>query len=167
MLSQDALQAITDYFAAQAGAQADAVLVAYLFGSHARGEAHALSDVDVAVLLPEGLTPKQRLERRMDIIADLAAILGTNDVDVAVLNDASLALGYRVLRDGRLLYCGDEEARVLHRAFTVTRYLDFEPILNRHYQAIIERAKTGNLNSGHNPYRGALERYRQRAGRTE
>ena len=39
------------------------VRLAYLFGSQAQGRAHALSDVDVAVLLAEHLSPLEQVAR--------------------------------------------------------------------------------------------------------
>lgn len=96
------------------------VVVAYLFGSRARGTARPGSDVDVAVLLDDAADPHARQ-------LDLAAALG-GDADVVVLNDAPVALAYRVLRDGVLLVCRSERARVHHHARTVGRYLDTAPL---------------------------------------
>jgi hypothetical protein len=100
------------------------VLVAYLFGSVARGTAGALSDVDVAVLLVEDVDP---LDARLRLMADVAASIGSDDVDVVVLNTAPVALGYRVLRDGVVLLNRDNHARVEHWVRMVDRYIDMEP----------------------------------------
>lgn len=137
------------------------ILLAYLFGSYARGEANALSDIDVGLLLSEGMSAQERFERRLTIGLDLQRSFQRNDVDVVILNDAPLALAYRVLRDGQLLGCRDEDVRIQYSATIVSRYLDFKPFIERHHQAILERAQRGELMDGHNPYRGALERYRQ------
>ena len=48
------LPAIEQYFAAL-----DEVVLAYLFGSHARGEAGPLSDIDIAVLLRDTCTRQE------------------------------------------------------------------------------------------------------------
>ena len=96
------------------------VVVAYLFGSRARGTARAGSDADVAVLLADDADPHARH-------VELSAALGP-DVDVVVLNHAPVALGYRVLRDGVVLVNRDDHARVRHWVRTVDRYLDSEPL---------------------------------------
>ncbi len=101
------------------------VVVAYLFGSAARGRAGPLSDLDVAVLLGEGADPASA---QLDLIGDLAAATGTDRVDVVVLNEAPSELAFRVLRDGRLLLCRDDAARVRHRVRTILEYLDLEPL---------------------------------------
>lgn len=52
----------------------------------------------------------------------LMGILRIKDVDVVLLNQAPLALRYRVLRDGVLLYCRDPNIRVEFTAHTVSAY---------------------------------------------
>jgi hypothetical protein len=137
------------------------VVLAYLFGSQARGEAGPHSDVDIAVLLRGQPDDDRSLDARMDLGAALSALLGRNDVDVVILNQAPLALAYRVLRDGVLLLCRDEDARIAYTWRTVSEYLDYEPFLRRYERALLERARRGELTHGYNPYRGALERYRR------
>lgn len=108
-----------DELATRLGAEQD-VVVAYLFGSMARGTQRPGSDRDVAVLVAGGADPHQRQ-------LDLSAALGEG-VDVVVLNVAPVTLAYRVVRDGVLLVCRDETARVRHRAETISRYLDTAPL---------------------------------------
>jgi predicted nucleotidyltransferase len=131
--------ALEAYFAAL-----DDVVLAYLFGSHARGQAGPLSDIDVAVLLAGQPDDSRCFDMRLEIIGGLIDILRADDVDVAILNQTPLALRYRVLRDGVLLFCRDHQA-----------------MIERHEHAILERARKGELLHGHNPHRGTLERYRR------
>lgn len=98
------------------------VLVAYLYGSHARGRAGPLSDVDVAVLL-DGDTE----DRGLELASAVAKAVAPARADVVVLNDAPLPLAYRVLRDGTLLVSRNDRARVEHWVHTVDRYLDMAP----------------------------------------
>lgn len=116
----------------------DDVLVAYLFGSTARGTAGPLSDVDVAVLLQEDGDP---LERQLDLVGEVSSAIGSDLVDVILLNEASIALAYRVLRDGRLIFSRDERARIQHRVSTVDRYLDMEPFRRVQAQGLRQRIR--------------------------
>jgi uncharacterized protein len=100
-------------------AGAPGVLVAYLYGLRARGRAGPLSDVDVAVLLDS-----DDEERRLELTAAIAEAAAPARADVVVLNNAPLALSYRVLRDGTILASRDDQARVQHWVRTVDRYLD-------------------------------------------
>jgi len=145
----------------------DDVQLAYLFGSYARGQAGPLADVDVAVLLDDTLGGDRCFEMRLEIIGSLMDILRTHQVDAIILNQAPLALGYRVLREGILLYCRDRQVMIEFTARTVSAYLDFKPVIERHERAILDRARKGELLHGYNPHRGALERYRQLRERLE
>jgi predicted nucleotidyltransferase len=75
------------------------VLAAFLFGSQARGTAGLLSDIDVAVLHTEEITPRQRLDLRLDLASRAGAALGTGEIDVVLLNGAPPLLRDRVLGD--------------------------------------------------------------------
>ncbi|OLE25669.1 MAG: hypothetical protein AUG49_10230 [Catenulispora sp. 13_1_20CM_3_70_7] len=103
-------------------ADAPGVVVAYLYGSHARGHAGALSDVDVALLL-DGDDDEQQLE----LTAAITHAVAPARADVVILNDSPAALSYRVLRDGKVLVSRDNQARVEHWVRTVDRYLDMAP----------------------------------------
>jgi hypothetical protein len=100
------------------------VLVAYLFGSVARGTSGPLSDVDVAVLLSDGVDP---FAAQLDLMGDIASAIRSDEVDVVVLNTAPVSLAYRVLRDGVLLLSRNDVARIRHRVGVIDRYLDMEP----------------------------------------
>lgn len=92
------------------------VAAAWLFGSRARGDHHANSDVDLAILTidPVGATLKQRLGWLVDCAAALRVPI--DDVDVVDLRRAPALLAVAALHDGRLLVDCDRDARV---AFTV------------------------------------------------
>lgn len=105
------------------------VLEAYLFGSQARGDAHASSDVDVAVYLDKNAKLASAFGHAADIGADLMAALGRNDVDVVVLNDAPPLLYHRVLRDGIRLLSRDLAKTTTHEGQAMSRYIDFKPKL--------------------------------------
>jgi predicted nucleotidyltransferase len=144
----------------------DGVVLAYLFGSHARGRAWAHSDVDVAVLLDGYPDADRCFEMRLEIIGGLMELFHTDDVDVLILNQAPPALRYAVLRDGIVLFCRDRQAMIEFRLRALNEYLDFKPILKRHARAILDKARKGKLLSGYNPYRGTLERHRESRERT-
>ncbi len=140
------------------------VLLAYLYGSYARGTAGPLSDVDVAVLLEGAPDARERFQARLDVTGAGMEILERDDVDVAVLNEAPLALAFRVIYDGVLLHARSRAARRDYVARITIEYLDFQPCLALWERAVFERARRGELTRGPNPHRGALDRY---LGRTQ
>ncbi len=64
---------------------------------------------------------------------------------MVLLNGAPVALAYRVLRDGRLLVCRDEGARVDHWVRTVVRYLDMEPFFRTFEEGLRHRILEGRF----------------------
>lgn len=120
MARADLRQRLRDALAAQAD-----VVAAWLFGSCARGAPGPLSDIDVAVLLAEG---PPTATRQLELAVALTAALGTDAVDIVVVNDAPVDLAFRVVRDGELLLCRDDAARLRHRARTIAEYLDTAPL---------------------------------------
>ena len=62
------------------------ILEAYVFGSRARGEAHAQSDIDVAVYIDPDRLPDFPFGYAAELTTALATALHSNVVDVVVLN---------------------------------------------------------------------------------
>lgn len=71
------------------------------FGSTVTGHAHAMSDVDLAVLLDAGPFTLSRLG---GIATDLQALSPDREVDVVLLNRADPLLLKKIIDTGRLVY---------------------------------------------------------------
>ena len=107
------------------------ILDAYLFGSVARGDAGALSDIDVAVFIDEDVAAPGPYGYDAELITYLMTELGTNDIDVVLLNRAPPLLYHRVLRDGQLLLARDLKATTTRAGYALSRYFDFVPQLKK------------------------------------
>jgi len=105
------------------------ILEAYLFGSVARGEARAGSDLDIAVFVDRSRCPESPFGYRAALTTDLMSGLGTDGVDVVILNDAPPLLYHRVLRDGIRLLSRDLRATTTREARALSRYCDYLPQL--------------------------------------
>lgn len=126
---------LTDYFA-----QRQDVIAAYLFGSVARDQSRASSDVDVGVLLRAG-KPKA--------IGDYDGVFSMQDeledrlgrrVDVVVLNGAPLDLLHRIPRDGVRVLDREPLQRMDFELQARTQYFDFLPLLLRYRESVLRRA---------------------------
>ncbi|WP_042664632.1 nucleotidyltransferase domain-containing protein [Haloferax sp. ATB1] len=83
------------------------VIFAVLFGSHASGTADESSDVDIALLFPDGLSEAERFRRRNRIDADLQAY-ADGFVDVSDIESLPTHVAHAALRDGVRLV-GDQK----------------------------------------------------------
>jgi uncharacterized protein len=103
------------------------VVAAYLFGSQARGDAGPLADVDLAVWLDDQPEPCA-LSRQLALSAEAGSLLGTDDVELVVLNGAPPLLAQRVIRDGESLAERSALTRVRLENEAIIRYLDAIPL---------------------------------------
>jgi uncharacterized protein len=129
------IAALRDYFVSRSD-----VIAAYLFGSLARDEGRASSDIDVAVLLAAG-EPRQP--------ADYDVLFAMQDdleerfrrrVDLLAMHGAPLDLLHRVLRDGVLVSDAEPRRRQEFELNVRTQYFDFLPLLLRHRQIVLRSA---------------------------
>lgn len=112
------------------------VAFAVVFGSSARGTAHARSDVDVALGFGRGRRPEAY--ELGAIVSRLEEAAGRN-VDVVVLDDAPPGLAYRVFRDGVTVLVRDRSALVERKARSILEYLDFRPVEEALSKAVLAR----------------------------
>jgi len=117
------------------------ILEAYLFGSHARGAGQSHSDIDIAVYVDEEKTEPRLFGYRSQLTSALMSGLGTNSVDVVVLNDAPPLLYHRVLRDGTRLLSRDLRATTTREGRALSRYCDYAPQLAK-IDAILAAGRT-------------------------
>lgn len=129
------------FFSAQNG-----VRFAYLFGSHAKGETGAISDIDIAVYLYSKLDKNKRFDLRLELIGQICGILKTDKVDLIVLNDSPLLLSFNAIYGGILLNSKDEGARVKFETRTMSLYFDQQYYYRRHAKMAIQQiAREGIL----------------------
>lgn len=100
----DPVPAVTQVLQAQPD-----IALAWVFGSFARGEARANSDLDVAISSCDGVALAPRV---LDALAEDLEEAAGRRVDLVVIDRAAPLLAREILRDGRLVLCRSDEARV-------------------------------------------------------
>jgi predicted nucleotidyltransferase len=107
------------------------VLEAYVFGSQARGDVHAESDLDIAVYVDLDVHVEAPFGYPAELATVVGAALGTDRLDIVVLNEAPPLLYGRVLRDGVRIVARDLRATTVREGYAMSRYCDWLPQLRK------------------------------------
>ena len=121
------------------------VLLAYFYGSAARGKATPLSDIDIALLVHPDTPLRDRLQLMLGIGTELEEKCGLSDIDVRIINDAPLVFQGRVITDGILLYKRDDSARIHFETSTRDEYFDYLPVHKKLQKAFFAGMKKRGL----------------------
>ena len=99
------------------------LLAVVLFGSHARGQQASGSDVDVCLVLdPQRAREDTSGEVRLEYLEATPS-----SFDVQVYQRLPLYVRRRVLAEGKVLYCRDEDALYDLAYQTIREFEDFRP----------------------------------------
>jgi uncharacterized protein YutE (UPF0331/DUF86 family)/predicted nucleotidyltransferase len=116
------------------------VNAAYLAGSlSTRTTFGHLTDVDIAILLMEQIKSDQFLDYQLYFFSELAKRLESDNIDVVILNQASMLLKLQVIKYGQILFSRDEKTRVSFETKAVMDYLDFKKFDEIQNQALGRR----------------------------
>lgn len=123
----------------------EGVVAAMLIGSQARGNPGPLSDIDLAVWHRPALEPRGRFDLRLELAGAAARALGTDEIDVVLLNDAPPLMRHRAIRDGKRLVERDHDERVRLETRAILEYLDTAPLRKQLGLAMRRRMKEGRF----------------------
>src|SRR5438876_7596747 len=116
------------------------VNTAYLAGTLSSRTAFGhLTDVDIAILLMEQIKSDQFLDYQLYFFSELAKRLESDNIDVVILNQASLLLKLQVIKYGQILFSRDEKLRVSFETKAIMDYLDFKKFDDIQNQALSRR----------------------------
>jgi predicted nucleotidyltransferase len=109
---------IKDYFSC-----VPEIVAVYLFGSYGTCYEHPTSDLDLGVVFRK----RMDLKRELEIEAALSLALGIDRIDFVNLNSAPVALQFRALSEGTLVYEADYilNSNFLERVFREYRDYSF------------------------------------------
>lgn len=111
-----------------------AIQAVYLFGSAATGAVHAESGLNLALVLRHGAPPIPKL----DLLAALTQA-GFCNVDLVILNTASIVLKHEMVRHHKLVYQTPDFDHGTFFSIVIRQFLDFRPYLEVQRQAYKSR----------------------------
>ncbi|MBS7251592.1 MAG: nucleotidyltransferase domain-containing protein [Candidatus Freyarchaeota archaeon] len=118
----DILSIIADVLATH-----EEIVTAYIYGSMVKGYADEASDIDVGLVLRRGFEPDPLYSARL--ANELEKRLNSkHEVDVRVLNGQSTRFVYQVIKEGKVVFCRNEEERVEFETNITKIYLDIKPL---------------------------------------
>jgi hypothetical protein len=97
------------------------ILFAYLFGGLTRENISPLSDVDIALYVKE----PDRVDY-LSLYTEISNQLGTDELDLVILNKASLSLAGRILMSREVLFDRDPFFRHNYESLTLRKFFDFQ-----------------------------------------
>ena len=106
--------------------QLSQVKAVLLFGSHARGQPNALSDIDLCVLGPLG-EPE-----RTEILAH-----SSDNLHISFFRDLPISIRFRVIQEGRPLAVTNRDYFEEETSKTIQEYLDFKPVLDHYAREVL------------------------------
>ncbi len=135
-----------DLFAKQAQLQdlfiASPVNAAYAQGTTAgRQLVGQFSDLDIAVLLLDQVKPNEFFDYQMYLMGELVKRLEMPQLDVVILNQASLLQRFNIIRTYQLLYQRDQKGRVEFEMRAVMDWLEFRKYEEVQTKALGERIR--------------------------
>ncbi|MEW6215547.1 MAG: nucleotidyltransferase domain-containing protein [Nitrospirota bacterium] len=108
------------------------IVFAYLFGGLLKDKPNPLSDVDVAVYVKN--TKKLNY---LELFSNIANVLGTDEIDLVILNTAPLSLTRRILQNRKVLIDKNPFQRHRYESIILREFFDFtikeRDILKRRY----------------------------------
>jgi len=123
----------------------EGLVAAMLIGSQARGIVGPLSDVDIAVWHNPALDPRGRLDLQLKLVAEAGRALGTDEIDIVLLNHAPPLMRHRAIGDAKRLVERDHDERVRLETQAILDYLDTVPLRDELGRGVRRRIREGRL----------------------
>jgi len=117
------------------------IILLYLFGSYATGEAYGLSDLDI------GFFPYKKfdLDKVLSLSSKLQDIFEEEAIDLVDLSRAPITLIHRVIKEGRCLYGKDLRRKIEFEIKNEAFYYDTEPLRKEYFGALERRIIDGTF----------------------
>jgi predicted nucleotidyltransferase len=120
---------LTEFFKSQ-----EHVELAYLFGSTAEDHRGPLSDIDIGIYFSNRLAKRERIDKHLELTAELTGLLKTDRIDLVVMNDAYPVINFEIIKPNLPVFVKDEDFKIDAEQEIMSRYMDrkyHENLLNR------------------------------------
>jgi predicted nucleotidyltransferase len=118
--------------------------IVYLFGSQVQGKGNSQGDFDVGVVFADTRSLKNFDTLHANLYALLAEefpVTFAKDIDIAYLQQTSLAFQHHVISEGRVLFERDPVFRADYEEKVIREYLDFRPVEGYFSEGLLTRLR--------------------------
>jgi len=115
------------------------VLFAYLYGSIATKQPHPFSDLDIGIFV-DRISSKKGLQLELDLGLQIDEKLQIGfQSDVRIMNFLPILIAGKIVTEGRLFYCINDEKRVEYETRTRSVYFDFHRFILRYQNGYLSQ----------------------------
>ena len=114
------------------------IVIVYLFGSKAIGRESPLSDIDIGIVLKTA-PPTDTRSLYNQVYGVFSELYPGSKLDIAFLQNASLALQFSAIKNGKVLFEEDPRLTADYENLVINQYLDFQPVLDFFDRVAAER----------------------------
>jgi predicted nucleotidyltransferase len=108
------------------------ILAIFLFGSAARGEQGPTSDVDTCLMFAPGISDRLHMaQKRLDYMSE-----APDGLDIQVFQLLPLYIRHRILKEGKVLFCREEDALYDIAFATIKAFEDFRHIYREYLDEV-------------------------------
>src|SRR3989338_5698602 len=104
------------------------VLAVALFGSHLKGKGR---DIDICIFLRKKLTNLEMSKKRLSFLSALS-----DNFDVNIFQQLPLYIRKRILKEGKILFCKDEDVLYDLAFSTIKEFEFYEKLYNMYLNGI-------------------------------
>ncbi|TAK67454.1 MAG: nucleotidyltransferase domain-containing protein [Bacteroidetes bacterium] len=115
------------------------VQLVYLFGSHAEGTNHPMSDVDIGVVMDYKSLENNANDLYINLFDIFTDVFPNESIDIVFLQRAGLELCFDVICHGKVLFESDANVRDSFEDRIQMLYMDYKPTLNMFDEQVLER----------------------------
>jgi len=110
------------------------IVLAFLFGSEARGASHQESDIDIGILFDKKVNSEQYLLLEGKSIEFFSEIYPKKEINIVNLNIAPPLLKQTVILEGKSLYARNKINQIFFQIQTLKEYEDYLHLSNIYNQ---------------------------------